>query len=134
MITRHVSSPASVPTTSGCSSRSSARAIAGADPISAWTTTRFWATDGAAAELVEQAVEDLARVDPPLAVRQHVAEPSERVARLLEAELADVPRDRRLRDRAAGALERVEQLLLGAEPLALDEARHETLPLGLRQL
>ena len=90
--------------------------------------------DGAAAELVEQAVEDLARVDPALAVRQHVAQPSERVARLLEAELADVPRDGRLRDRAAGGLERVEQLLLRAEPLALDEARDETLPLRLRQL
>ena len=33
-----------------------------------------------------------------------------------------------------GALERIEQLLLRAEALALDEARHETLPLGLRQL
>ena len=32
------------------------------------------------------------------------------------------------------ALERVEQLLLRAEPLALDEARHQTLPLRLRQL
>src|SRR6476620_2818064 len=89
---------------------------------------------GATAELVEQAVEDLARIDPALAVRQYVAKSSERVARLLQAELADVPRDGRLRDRAAGPRERVQQLLLCAEPLALDEARHETLPLSLRQL
>ena len=40
-ITRHVSSPASVPTISGCSIRSRARAIAGAEPSSDWTTTRF---------------------------------------------------------------------------------------------
>ena len=90
--------------------------------------------DGAAAELASSAVERLARVDPPLAVRQHVAQPAERVARLVEAELADVARDGRLGDAAAGALERVEQLLLSAEPHALDQARDEPLALGLRQL
>ena len=90
--------------------------------------------DGAAAELVEQAVEDLARIDPALAVRQHITKPAEWVARLFEAELADVPRDRRLGDGAAGALERIEQLLLCAEPFALDETRHEALPFRLRQL
>ena len=42
-ITRHVSSPASVPTISSCSTRSSARAIAGAEPSSEWTTTMFCA-------------------------------------------------------------------------------------------
>src|SRR3954454_22814290 len=86
------------------------------------------------AELVEQAVEDLPRVDPALPVRQDVAEPAERVARLLEAQLANVARDGRLGDAAARRLERVEELLLRPEPLALDETGHQPLPLRLRQL
>ena len=110
--TRHVSSPASVPSTSGCSSRSSARAIAGAEPISDWTTTMFSADVALAAELAQQRLERVARVGALLAVRQDVAHAAERIVRLDEAELADVARDRRLRDAAARARERDQQLLL----------------------
>src|SRR5437899_7266477 len=90
--------------------------------------------NGAAAELGEQRVERVPRIGTGAAVRQDIAVPAERVACLLEAELPNVARDRRLRDGAAGALERLEQLLLRAEPHALDEARNEPLAVALREL
>jgi hypothetical protein len=54
--------------------------------------------------------------------------------RLLEPQLADVARDRRLRDDTTGVGERVEELELGADSLSGDEALDQALPLGLPQL
>jgi hypothetical protein len=56
------------------------------------------------------------------------------VVRLLETELSNVPRHRRLRDDAACSGERVEQLELGADPLPRNEALDQPLTLGLPQL
>src|SRR5258705_13488336 len=69
----------------------------------------------ASPELRQQRGERVARIGTRAPVRQHIAVPAERVARLLEAQLPDVARDRCLRDAAAGALKRLEQLLLRAE-------------------
>ena len=52
---------------------------------------------------------------------------------LLEPELADVPRDRRLRDPAARGCERLRQLELRADPLARDDAREQPLSLRLSE-
>ena len=53
---------------------------------------------------------------------------------LLQPELADVPRDGRLRDDTAGAGERVQELELRANPLPGDDAFDQPMPLGLAQL
>ena len=82
----------------------------------------------------EQGVEQLAGLGATVAVGEHVAEASERVTHLGEPQLADVARHGRLRDVAAGAAERVEQLRLRTEPPAFDQARDELLALGLREL
>jgi hypothetical protein len=54
--------------------------------------------------------------------------------RLLETQLANVARDRRLRDDTTGVGERVEQLELCADSLSGDQALDQALPLGLPQL
>ena len=87
-----------------------------------------------AAELTEDRIEDLGGIGPAGDVRQHVPRPAEGVVRLLETELADVARDRRLRDDTTGVGERVEQLELSADSLSGDEALDQALPLGLPQL
>src|SRR5205823_12108904 len=51
---------------------------------------------------------------------------------LLEPELADVARDRRLRHAAAGGAERIEELLLRRELPPADKAEDELLPVRLR--
>ena len=53
---------------------------------------------------------------------------------LLEPELADVPRDRCLRDGATGVGKRIQQLELGADAFAGDHALDQPLTLGLGQL
>jgi hypothetical protein len=90
--------------------------------------------DGPAAELRENGPERIARVAPAPPLRQHVARPPEHVARLLEPELADVSRDGRLGDLAAGAPERPLQLVLAPDPAATDYAGDQTLALVLREL
>ena len=90
--------------------------------------------DGAAPELAKQRVEGVARLEhPPMAGYDVPLAPKE-VAGLDEPELADVARDRRLRDDAAGRSQRVQELLLRSEPQAIDEADDEPLALGLREL
>lgn len=87
----------------------------------------------APAELSENAVEQLARVEAPDAVRDDVARSAQRVVRLLEAQFTDVARDRRLSDGAARICERREQLELRADPFSRDDAFDQPLPLTLRQ-
>ena len=53
---------------------------------------------------------------------------------LLQPELSDVSRHGRLRDHAAGAGERVQELELRANPLPGDDAFDQPMPLGLAQL
>src|SRR5207302_7235570 len=65
------------------------------------------------------------------ALRQDVARTSEQVAALLEAELADIARDRRLRDVAPSRLERLQQLELCADALPRDHAADQALALRL---
>ena|SRR5947209_13132464 len=89
---------------------------------------------GAARELAEHAGERLVRVHPPGPVRCDVARASERILALLEPELADVARDRRLRNPAAGARKRVPQLELRSDPLASDEAADQPLAVPLPEL
>ena len=64
---------------------------------------------------------------------QLVARAAERVVDLLEPELADVTRDRRLRDPAAGGGERLRQLELRPDPLARDDPGEQPLPLRLSE-
>src|SRR5205085_10064910 len=59
------------------------------------------------AELPQDALERLPRVWAAVASGQHVPRAAERVARLLQAQLPDVARDRRLRDGAAGPGQRL---------------------------
>src|SRR5262249_39580457 len=87
-----------------------------------------------AAELAEHGVQRLFRIGSPNGLRQHVPGPPELVMRLLEPELTDVARDRRLCDSAAGLAERIEQLELRADALAGDDALDQAVPLGLSQL
>jgi hypothetical protein len=51
--------------------------------------------------------------------------------RLLETELADVPRHRGLRDDAPGVTQGVEQLELRADALPHDDALDQAVPFGL---
>src|SRR6266540_3618977 len=88
----------------------------------------------AASELVENRRERLARIRAPRALRRNVARTSERVADLLQAELADVARDGRLSHPTPLAGERVEQLELRRDPLPGDEARDQPLALGLPEV
>src|SRR5205823_13502604 len=57
----------------------------------------------------------------------HVARPAERVVRLLQPELADVSRDGGLCDPATCGRECLDQLVLRADPLALDDAGDQPL-------
>ena len=86
------------------------------------------------AELREHRRERLARTPPASAPWQDVAGAAEHVEGLLEPELADVARDRRLRDFAARFLERSLELVLASDPPATDDARDQTLALALRKL
>ena len=131
VITRHVSSPASVPTMRGCSSRSSARAIAGAEPSSDWTTTMFCATVARSPNWpsTDSSVSRGSAWRPRPG--SDVSRPAERVGRLLEAELADVARHGGLRHRAAGAGERRGELLLAPDPPPRHDACDQTLPFRL---
>src|SRR6266540_3084031 len=85
----------------------------------------------ATAELGEDPTERLSRIRAARVPRRVVARPSERVVRLLESQLADVARDRCLRDDAAGVGERVDQLELGPHAFPCDDALDQTVPLGL---
>src|SRR5205823_9112151 len=84
------------------------------------------------AELREHRREGLTRASPASAPRQHVTRPPEHVEGLLEPELADIARDRRLRDFTARFPERALQLVLAPDPTPADDARDQTLPLVLR--
>src|SRR5437763_2551960 len=84
-------------------------------------------------ELRQDRGQRLARIDPPTSLGECVAGTAERVVRLLEPELADVARDRRLSYDAARGLERREQLELGADPAARDDASDQSLPLRLAE-
>ena len=88
----------------------------------------------APAKLHQHGGERLARVSPTSAFRQDVARPAQHVQGLLETELADVARDRGLRDLAAGLPKRSLQLVLAPDPPPTDDTRDQTLPLGLRKL
>src|SRR5215210_5591143 len=84
-----------------------------------------------AAELAQDTVERIARVGLPR-FRKHVPRAAERVVRLLEPELAEVARDRRLRDVTARLGESAEELELAADAFAGHDARDQPLPLRLR--
>ncbi len=84
------------------------------------------------AELAEHAAKRVARV-APASVGQHVPRPAQRVVHLLEPELTQIPRDRRLRHPAACVLEGGQELELRPDPLAGHDARDQALPLGLPQ-
>src|SRR6476620_10963681 len=88
----------------------------------------------AEAELRQHGPKRLARVAPAPPLRQHVAGPPERVARLLEPKLPNVSRDRRLGDLAPGTLQRSLQLVLAADPSPTHDAGDQTLPIGLWEL
>src|SRR5579884_1803425 len=90
---------------------------------------------GAPAELSQDGGQRLLRVlaAAPALRWQVVTRAAESVVRLLEAELADVARDGRLRHRAAGGGERGEELVLRPDPLARDDAADQTLSLGFRE-
>jgi hypothetical protein len=90
--------------------------------------------DGPPSELRQNRIQRVARVAPAPPLRQNVARPAEHVAGLFEPELAEVPRDRRLRDLAAGAPERALQLVLAPNSTTSDYAGDQSLPLGLREL
>src|SRR2546428_229372 len=74
-----------------------------------------------------------ARVGAAAALRQDVARAAQRVAGLLEPELADVAGDRRLGDPAARRRQGVEQLELRADAAARDDAADEPLALLLAE-
>src|SRR5438093_10236850 len=84
-------------------------------------------------ELPEDGTERVVRVRPTHVVRNDVARPAELVPGLLHAELANVPRDRRLRHAAARASERVEELELRPDPFARDHALDQPLAVRLRE-
>src|SRR3954452_3279691 len=86
-----------------------------------------------AAELVEDGTEGVLgrRAPPPL--RRHVAGPPELVVHLLEPQLANIPRHRRLRHVAARSCERLHELELGADALAHHRARDQLLAIRLRE-
>lgn len=86
------------------------------------------------AELREHRGERLTWASPASAPRQHVPRPAEHVQGLLEPELADVARDRRLRDLTASSPKRSLQLVLASDPPSTDDARNQTLALALRKL
>jgi len=54
-----------------------------------------------ATELGEHAVERFRGIAAANRMREHISRPSELVMRLLQSELANIPRDRRLRNAAA---------------------------------
>ena len=131
--TRNVSSPAIVPTISGCSTRSSARAIAGAAPISDLITTRFWAAVTQEAELLQDRVARGRRVGAP-AARDRVPGPPELVVELLDPELAEIPRESvALSDCATRGGQRLPQFQLGADAAPADHALDQALALVLRE-
>ena len=86
---------------------------------------------GSARELGEHAGEPLARVEPPLLVRRDVPRPAVAVLGLLQAELADVARDRRLSHPASRRSERVPELELRADALARDDTPDQPQALAL---
>src|SRR5207249_331027 len=67
------------------------------------------------------------------AVRDDVSRTSELVSGLLQPELADVPRDRRLGHAAARARERIEELELGPDSFACHHALDQPLTVRLRE-
>jgi hypothetical protein len=69
---------------------------------------------------------------PLVRTRQLVAGPTEGVVGLLEAELADVARDRRLRHGAAKAAERGEELVLRPNALPRDDACDQAMTIEFR--
>jgi len=81
-------------------------------------------------ELGEDATEPVARIRPAY-VGQDVAWASERVVTLLETELAEVARHRRLRHATPGLRECVSQLELRADALARHDAPDQALSLEL---
>jgi hypothetical protein len=64
-------------------------------------------------------------------LRRDIARAAEYVVRLVEAELADVSRDRRLRHSAPGAGQRVQELVLRPDASPRDDARNQPLALLL---
>ena len=132
-ITRQVSSPASVPTTSGCSDRSSARAIAPAVPTSALITTMFCGRADPAAVAAQDRGERVTRIGRPRAPREQVARQAQPVPHLLDSELAQIPRQRRLRDDAARGRKRRPELLLRADAAPSDHALDQLLALRLAE-
>ena len=129
-----VSSPASVPTIRSCSSWSSARAIAGAEPELRLEDDDVSRRRHLAPELPQDRVQQLGRIRAADDMREHVARTTQGIVGLLQPELSDVPRDGRLRDDAAGAGERVQELELRADPLPGDDAFDQPMPLRLAQL
>src|SRR5204862_7599953 len=87
----------------------------------------------AAAELRKDGREQLVRGCAARGASQDVPWTSEGVPRLLESEVANVARDRCLRDDAAGVRERIEQLELRADALPRHDALDQAVPVGLRQ-
>ena len=87
----------------------------------------------AATELAQDRPQRLLRIGAARVPRRVVPGPTERVVRLLEAELADVSRHRRLRHDAARVGKRVDQLELRSDPLPRDDALDQTMPFGLAQ-
>ena len=134
-MTRHVSSPAIVPTTLrmlDLVERARDRRCGAELRVE---RRRCSARSRAAAELREHCASAACgsgrrRSD---SAGSDVARASERVVRLLEPELADVARDRRLRHRAAGGGERGCELELRADALARDDSGEQPLPLRLAE-
>ncbi len=84
---------------------------------------------GPPAELGQNRSERVARVAAGRSLRKRIPRLPEWISRLLDPELANVPRDGRLGDATAGPRERRHQLELGADPPAGDDARDQPLPL-----
>jgi hypothetical protein len=81
------------------------------------------------AELAQHAVQRLARVALSSSPRKHVARPSKGVARLLQAQLANVARNCRLRHPAPRLCEGFRQLELAPDAAPRDDACDQPLPL-----
>ena len=84
-------------------------------------------------ELRQDAGESVPRICAPYRLRSNVARAAENVVRLLQAELANVAGDRRLRHLTTRPQQRRQQLVLGADAAARDDARDQSLPLVLAE-
>ncbi len=128
---RKVSSPAMVPTTSRVVEVVDLPGDRGRRTDLAAHHEQLLRDERGAREVAQHVARRLLRVLGPLAGAEHVLGAAEVRADLLQVELADVARDRGLRDLAAERAEGAHQLALGGHLALLHHGLDEALALGL---